>query len=192
MVVFGYRNYLNSMLRAIVAIAVGVVMLVSRTDAMVLVVQIIAAGLLVSGIVAMVMRFRYKAARASNILGVNGGFNIIVSLLMFMFPEPIAHVIVFFIGLALACFGLFQFVGIYSINKMAPLSLLAFLIPVLVTVLGGFLMFSPSFLGKAVGTVAGIALILYGVSEFIASFKAKKVTPKNQFQDDYYRDIDEQ
>ena len=193
MIIFGYRNYFNSVLRAIVAVAVGVVMLVSRTDALVLVVQIIAAGLLISGIVAMVMRFRDKAARAAQVLGVNGTFNIVVALLMFMFPEPVAHVIVFLIGLALAGFGLLQFFGIYGMSRMTTVNPFAFVMPVLVTVLGGILMFSPASLGKTIGIVAGVALILYGVSEFIASMKAKRVTQaQRDVQDDFYRDIDEQ
>ena len=53
-------------------------------------------------------------------------------------------------------------------------------------------MFSPDFLGRAVGTVAGIALILYAVSEFTASWKAKNTSPGNNYMDVDNRDIDEQ
>ena len=41
--------------------------------------------------------------------------------------------------------------------------------------LGGvFLMMNPSFLGSAVGIVAGVALIIYGVSELLSSWKMRK------------------
>ena len=49
MITFGYKNRFGGFLRAFVAIAVGIVMVVSRTDAMVLAVRVIAAFLLASG-----------------------------------------------------------------------------------------------------------------------------------------------
>lgn len=192
MVIFSYKNYFNGILRAIVALAVGVVMIVSRTDATVLAVQIIAAGLLVSGIITLVRGLRGKRSGGIQIMDVSGGFNILVSILMFIYPEPIAHIIVFFIGLALFGFGLLQFFGIYSLSQMTPVSMFSFIMPVLVILLGGLLMFSPDFLGRAVGTVAGIALILYAVSEFTASWKAKNTSPGNNYMDVDNRDIDEQ
>jgi tRNA(Met) C34 N-acetyltransferase TmcA len=50
----------------------------------------------------------------------------------------------------------------------------AFVMPVLVLVAGAFLLARPAFLGTAVGTVAGAALIVYGVSEFLSSWKMRK------------------
>ena len=58
MIIFGYKNRFSGILRAVVALAVGVVMVVSRTDAMVLVVRIIAAFLLASGIVSLLVGYR--------------------------------------------------------------------------------------------------------------------------------------
>ena len=39
---------------------------------------------------------------------------------------------------------------------------------------GAFLLARPTFIGTAVGTVAGAALIVYGVSELLSSWKMKK------------------
>jgi uncharacterized membrane protein HdeD (DUF308 family) len=46
--------------------------------------------------------------------------------------------------------------------------------PVIVTLAGGFLLARPAFLGEAIGVVAGISLIIYGVSEFLSSRKMSK------------------
>ena len=46
--------------------------------------------------------------------------------------------------------------------------------PVLVLAAGIFLMARPAFVGEAIGVVAGAALIVYGVSELLSSWKMRK------------------
>ena len=58
MITFGYKNKFGGFLRALAAIAIGMVMVVSRTDAMVLAVRIIAAFLLASGLVSFIVGYK--------------------------------------------------------------------------------------------------------------------------------------
>ena len=51
---------------------------------------------------------------------------------------------------------------------------MAFVMPVLVLLAGAFLVARPTFIGTAVGTVAGAALIVYGASELLSSWKMRK------------------
>ena len=51
---------------------------------------------------------------------------------------------------------------------------MAFILPVIVLFCGMFLLVNPSFIGEAVGIVAGAALVVYGVSELLSSWKMKK------------------
>ena len=46
--------------------------------------------------------------------------------------------------------------------------------PSLVAISGGFLLFNPDFAEASMSLFAGLALILYGVSELISSWKMKK------------------
>ena len=55
MITFGYKNKFNGPLRALTAIAIGVVMVVSKTNALELAVRIIAAFLIASGAVSMIV-----------------------------------------------------------------------------------------------------------------------------------------
>ena len=174
MITFGYRNKFGGFLRAIAAIAIGLVMVISRTDAMVLAVRIIAAFLLASGIVSFLVG--YKDAQSGNrpLMGVNGAVDILVALLIFMFPKFVAGLIVYLIGFALLGFGIFQLIALVSANRVMKVGVVAFVMPVLVLLAGAFLLARPAFLGTAVGTVAGIALIIYGASELLSSWKMKK------------------
>ena len=60
MITFGYKNRFSGLLRAVAATAIGVVMVVSKTDAMVLAVRIIAAFLLASGLVSLFVGYRNR------------------------------------------------------------------------------------------------------------------------------------
>ena len=174
MITFGYKNRFSGFLRALVAIAVGIVMVVSRTDAMVLAVRVIAAFLLASGIVSFIVGYRDRQNNQMPLMGVNGIVDIVIALLIFIFPHFVAGLIVYLIGFALLGFGIFQLIALVSANRVMKVGVMAFVMPVLVLLAGAFLLARPTFIGTAVGTVAGAALIVYGVSELLSSWKMKK------------------
>ena len=115
-------------------------------------------------------------------MGVNGFVDILIALLVFMFPQVVANLIVYLIGFALLGFGLFQLIALASANKVMKVGGLAFVMPVLVLLAGAFLLARPTFIGTAVGTVAGVALIVYGVSELLSSWKMKKAMDEYDIQ----------
>lgn len=182
MITFGYKNRFSGFLRALVAIAVGIVMVVSRTDAMVLAVRIIAAFLLASGIVSLIVGYRDRQNNQMPLMGVNGIVDIVIALLVFMFPHFVAGLIVYLIGFVLLGFGLFQLIALVSANRVMKVGVMAFVMPVLVLLAGAFLLARPTFIGTAVGTVAGAALIIYGVSELLSSWKMKKAMDEYDIQ----------
>ena len=210
MITFGYKNRFGGFLRALAAITIGVVMVVSRTDAMVLAVRIIAAFLLASGIVSLLVGYKNRENSQMPLMGVNGAVDILVALLIFLFPGFVAGLIVYLIGFALLGFGLFQLIALVSANKVMRVGVMAFVMPVLVLLAGAFLLARPTFIGTAIGTVAGIALIVYGVSELLSSWKMKKAMdeydvqhpqqplggsvekPMNDVKDVDYEKVDEQ
>ena len=174
MITFGYKNKFSGFLRAVAASAIGLIMVVSRTDAMVLVVRIVAAFLLASGIVSFLVGYRDRQNGQRPLMGVNGAVDILVALLIFIFPHFVAGLIVYLIGFALLGFGIFQLIALVSANKVMKVGVFGFVMPVLVLLAGAFLLARPAFIGTAVGTVAGIALIVYGLSELVSSWKMKQ------------------
>ena len=174
MITFGYKNRFSGLLRAVIAMAVGIVMVVSKTDAMVLAVRIIAAFLLASGLVSIFVGFKNRQNNQLPLMGVNGVVDILIALLVFIFPGFVAGLIVYLIGFVLIAFGIFQLITLASANRVMKVGVAAFVMPVLVLLAGAFLLARPTFIGTAVGTVAGAALIVYGVSEFLSTWKMRK------------------
>ena len=174
MITFGYKNRFSGFIRAAAAIAIGVVMVASKTDAMVLAVRIIAAFLLASGVVSLVVGYRDRQNNQMPLMGVNGIVDIAIALLVFLFPHFVAGLIVYLIGFVLIGFAIFQLIALAGANKVMKVGFTAFLMPVLVLLAGAFLLARPTFIGTAVGTIAGAALIVYGVSELLSTWKMRK------------------
>lgn len=187
----GYKNYLSSLLWAILAIVTGVVMIATRADAMVLAVKIIACIFLFLGVVSLIVALR-AGGEGVRYMGCAGGFAFLIAFIMFFYPEATARFLMFFIGLSLAGSAIVQFMNLYSIRESVSVSFTTYLFPLISVALGALLMFAPSILGEAIGFVAGGALVFYGISEIFAVWKMKKSGRKDDIIDVDYTKVDEQ
>ena len=191
MITFGYKSRFNGPVRALTAIAVGVVMVVSKTNALELAVRIIAAFFAASGIVSLLIGYKNKANGAMGLMGFNAAVDIILGFLLFLFPGFAAGLLIYLISFVLIAFGLFQLISMISANRVLKVGVLAFVMPLIVLAAGLFLLARPAFIGEALGLVAGIALIIYGVSELLSSWKMKKAIDESVKDVDYEK-VDEQ
>jgi uncharacterized membrane protein HdeD (DUF308 family) len=175
MITFGYKNKFSGLIRASLAIVIGLVMILNRTNAVELVARIIAVVLFATGIVTLVLGL--KAAKKdgeSHLMIANAGFNMLMGVLLYCFASHVVNVLVVLIGLVLLIVGIFQIVALLSAVKVFKLGAWSFVMPVLVLIAGGLLVARPSFIGEAIGIVAGVSLVLYGASELISTLKMRK------------------
>ena len=98
MITFGYRSRFSGPLRALTAIAIGLVMVISRTDALELVVRIIAAFLVASGVVSLIVGYKNRTEDTFKLMGFNGIFDILIGLLLLIFTKSVAGLLVYFIA----------------------------------------------------------------------------------------------
>ena len=145
MITFGYRNKLNGPLRAAVAIAIGVVMVASKTNALELAVRIVAAFLVASGVVSFVYGYFKRKEGAMSLMGFNAVVDIVLGVLIFLWPGVVANLILYIVGFALLGFGLFQIITLVSANRVLSVGVGTFILPALVVLAGGFLLARPSF-----------------------------------------------
>ena len=186
MITFGYKNRLNGPLRAVVAIVVGVVMVASKANAVELAVRVIAALLVASGLVSFIYGYMKRADGAMSLMGFNAIVDIVLGVLIFLFPAVVANLMIYIVGFLLLGFGLFQIIALLSVSRVLGFRLFSFILPVLVTAAGAFLIARPSFLGEAIGIVAGVSLIIYGASELLSSRKMRKAIDETE------NEVDEQ
>ena len=174
MVIFGYKSRVNGPMRALVALAVGVMMVVYPASALTTVVKIIAAFMIASGVVSLVVGLRDKDRGALPLMSFNALVNLLLAILMFVFAPVIAKFVIYLVGFVLLAFGIVQIAAFLGARRIMPVSLGSFVLPIVVTMVGGFILFNP-FAESVMTIIAGSALVLYGVSEFLSSWRMKKV-----------------
>ena len=173
MITFGYKSRLTGPLKALAALIVGIMMVVNPDNAFASVVKLIAVFLLASGLVSLFVGLKDKENSALPLMMFNAAANICIGLLLFIFPVFVAKFIIYLIGFALLVFGIMQLVTLFSARGVVAMGVLAYVLPALVTMLGAFMLFNP-FAESVMSTIAGIALIIYGASELLSSWKMKK------------------
>jgi uncharacterized membrane protein HdeD (DUF308 family) len=173
MITFGYNGRFSSPIRALLFVAMGVLMIVAKADAMQMVVKIFAAFILAAGVVSVFVGFKQKKAGTMPLSFFNALINIVIAGLLFVFAPIVSKFVSYLLGFVLFGFGLFQLSVLLSMRKSVKVSFVAYLLPVLVTVAGLLIFFYPGFFGKSLGLIAGIALIVYGASDLISAFKMK-------------------
>jgi uncharacterized membrane protein HdeD (DUF308 family) len=103
----------------------------------------------------------------------NALVDIIIGIVLFSAPGFVAKFIIYLIGFVLLGFGIMQILALFSAKRVMGLGLGAFILPTVVTLVGGFLLFNP-FAESVMVMIAGAAIIVYGASELLSSWKMKK------------------
>lgn len=173
MYTFGYSNRLGGPVRALIAMAIGAVMVIYNGYALALVVKIIAALLLASGIVSLAVAIKKSQEGSSRLMLFNAVVDVVIAILLFTFSVQVGILIIYLIGFVLFGFGIFQLIALISANRVMKLGLWSFIMPGLVTLIGGFLLFNP-FALNIMTIIAGTALLFYGIVELLSSWKMKK------------------
>ena len=170
---FGYGNRISGPLRALIALAIGIMMVLRPDNALTTVVKVIAAFILASGIVSLIVGLKEKKNGSLPLMSFNAVVDVIIGLVLFSFPGFVAKFIIYLIGFVLLGFGIMQIVALVSAKRVTGFGMGAFILPIMVTLIGGFLLFNP-FAESVMVMIAGAAIIVYGASELFSSWKMKK------------------
>lgn len=173
MFTFGYKSSFSSILRALAAIGIGLVMVFDNA-ASVTVVKVIAAFLLASGVVSLVYGFiRNRRDGVLPLMAVNAVVDLILGLLLFLNPVWVAGFIVTLIGIVLILFGGIQLLALAGTLSLLGSGFSTLILSICAVVGGAFLLFNP-FGERIMSICAGSFLLLYGVSELISSWRIRK------------------
>ena len=173
MFTFGYGSKISGPLRALIALAIGIMMVLRPDNALTTVVKVIAAFILASGVVSLIVGLKEKKNGSLPLMSFNALVDIIIGIVLFSAPGFVAKFIIYLIGFVLLGFGIMQILALVSARRVMGLGLGAFILPIVVTLVGGFLLFNP-FAESVMVMIAGAAIIVYGASELLSSWKMKK------------------
>lgn len=185
MITFGYKTKFSSLVRAAGAIGIGLV-LIFGNNAPTLVVKLIAILLVVAGVVSLVYGVKKNKEQGMyQLLVINACLDIILGLLLYFNPQWIAGIIIYLIGIVLILFGALQLLALSGTLSMLGTGFSSLILSVCAIVGGAFLLFNPLSI-KVMSVIAGLFMVLYGVSEIVSTYRIGKArseapsTPMNQ------------
>ena len=182
----GFRNEtrLTGSVKALFALAVGISLIVTKANAMTLLVQVVSVGIMVLGVAPLLLSIKYPALQQ---LASGAPFRILLSVLLFAFADPVASVIRYILGGILTLVGISQVLSLPNMGNAHQRGPLPYAIPVLLLA-GGVMFFSEELIGNDImGLMAGAALILYGCHKGI---KVLKMKDNQQGPHQYYTEDD--
>ena len=173
MIILGYKTKFDSIVRAVAAIGIGLVM-VFGSNAPTMVVKIIAALLMIAGVASLVYGLiKSKENGLYRLLLVNAALDIILGILLFINPQWVANFIVYAIGIVLILFGALQLIVLSGTISLIGGGLSSLILSACAIIGGAFLLFNP-FTLSVMSIIAGCFMIIYGVSELISTWKVSR------------------
>ena len=164
-------------------------MVVTKANAMTLIVQIISGVILLASLVPLLLQGKYPALQQYTKTAI---FGILIALLLFLLAGPISGVIRYILGTVICLFGISMIITLFSVRAKLLGGLASLIFPLLLLPLGA-MFFSEELIGKDyLGMVAGIAMIIYGISKGLTvlnMFRKEESDPQIDIVDN---DVDEQ
>jgi uncharacterized membrane protein HdeD (DUF308 family) len=182
---FGYyvTGRTSSVLRGVITLLLGCSLLFWPGFTSGLIVKLIAGFLLAIGCVTLFSAI--AAASRSNsaipvLVVINVAVYMVFGLLVFLFPNFFLGLIAFLFGAVLLVAGISQLAGLYQGSKYAPVAGGMYVIPVVITICGIALFFSPKASTEMLTMIFGGAVSLYGISELLAVWKLRNAVGKKE------------
>lgn len=161
--------------RAIVALAAGLALTIWPQAIKEAFIYVLGGLILAAGAVSLILaaRGKWKTENAP-LLSMNGIVDLAFGLVLILFPSFFANFIVFLFGLLLLLFGGGSLISFLNTRRQTDLPWIFGLFPGLITLCGIAMFFFPSESGNAVFLFFGIALTVYGISEFIETYLIRR------------------
>ncbi|MCD8317298.1 MAG: DUF308 domain-containing protein [Eggerthellaceae bacterium] len=165
----------NLILQAVIFVILGLILVIHPAFGMVAVIYILAVGLAVMGLVSLwnYTRMRRREERDTGAL-VWAIFCLIVAIIFFIFPYPIASVIAIILGLLMIVCGIVNAVNSIRIrNKDSRVWILALIVSILVIAAGCVIVAHPFGTNLFLILMLGITLMVNGAVDIVLALQMK-------------------
>ncbi|MGN0233962.1 MAG: HdeD family acid-resistance protein [Bacteroidaceae bacterium] len=179
------RNVLL-IVRAVCAIAVGVLLMASPELYTTLMVQIIGGIFLVSGIVPLAgFWFPSSAGRMRPVFPVVGVGSILLGMLLLLIPDVFVRALMYVLAIFFLVGGLQQLMSQMSARKYVPMRWWTVLMSLMLVALGVFVLANPMKTASVPFLLLGIGCVYYGVTELARAILRIVYERRNDHHDEY-------
>lgn len=161
---------MNSKFTSIITFIIGLVLIIWPSLVKEYIVLIIGALILSVGIASLIYYLmEKKKGNINNILMINTVVDCLFGIVLLVFPNFFAGLVMFIFGIILLYFGISEIVKLVRVSKSIQLHWGLYLVPVLTTLGGVLLFFYPNRSGNWLFIIFGIILLAYSISDIISS-----------------------
>ncbi len=183
-IIYSLTNRTYSVIRGIIFLMLGIALLLWPAGMLNLIVKLIAAFLIATGIITMIFTLNAKKDEEeetgeksflSTFAVVNVAVYICFGLLLFIFPGFFISILVFLFGAILLLLGIGQLINLFISSRHTNLPAYFYILPIVITICGILLFFQP-FTAKEVLTMFfGGCVAAYGIEEIVSGWMLRKV-----------------
>ena len=157
----------NSILRAIFAFALGLVMILWSDKALDYLILTIGVLFLIPGLITLARFLVLKAKENTSSFPIEGLGSVLIGLFLIISPAFFTNILTIILGLILALGGLQQIVVLYRSQRWISVPFVFFLVPVLILAVGLLVVFNPMGFKRTLLTIVGVASVVYALAELI-------------------------
>lgn len=157
--------------KSIVALLVGLVLVIWPGFIKQYIIIILGALILAIGVTAIILSYtgKWKHEKVPLLL-LNSIVDIAFGLVLLIFPNFFAKLLMFVFGIILLVFGLGELINLARTQKLIHIQWWLYIGPAITTILGIVLFFFPNQSGNLLFIIFGITTLVYAVSEFISTY----------------------
>ncbi len=166
---------MNLKYNSIIAFIVGLILIIWPEIIKQYIVLIIGGLILSLGIASLIYYFIEKEkGNISNILLINAAVSGLFGLVLLVFPNFFAGLVMFIFGIVLTFLGISRLSKLIQAAKVVQLHWGMYIIPSLTTLAGILLFFYPNRSGNLLFIIFGIILLAYSISDFVSMYMIQK------------------
>ncbi len=176
-IVYSKTTYRNVVYRALIAIALGVVLVVRPDVALKSLVMFIGFLFLFSGLMAFIVSYRRQQMeeRPGGMFSLNGVGSIILGALLISVPLFFTTILMFLLGGVLVLAAIAQLAALSMARQLGNVSPLNYIYPVLILLAGLVVFFRPWGSAEYVVIILGYTAIFYGITDLISHYQINKL-----------------
>ena len=166
---------MNLKYNSIIAFIVGLILIIWPEIIKQYIVLIIGGLILSVGIASLIYYFIEKEkGNISNILLINAAVSGLFGLVLLVFPNFFAGLVMFIFGIILTFLGISRLSKLIQAAKVVQLHWGMYFVPSLTTLAGILLFFYPDRSGNLLFIIFGIILLAYSISDFVSMYMIQK------------------
>lgn len=171
------KRFNNSVLRSILAVILGLVLILWPESVIHYLVMLIGIFFIIPGIISFINYFTYDELQNNGrkkLFPIDGIGSLLLGGWLVIMPGFFVNTMMYLLGAVLIIAGVQQIITLAKARNWSSVPVSFYILPTLILVTGCMIIYNPASIAANTFVIFGIAIMIYGVTEFINWYKFRK------------------